>query len=147
MNLDLLGDRVDLAWNLATPLPFPEGVAEAVFNEHLLGLIDLRQGLALLDECYRVLAPGGVVRVGVPDPWPERSRFAEGDRLPRLLAAQEVFYYPGNVAMYDVETLGLALRAAGFEQVEQRAFGDSRITPCPDTDRRREGTLYIEAVR
>jgi hypothetical protein len=147
VNVDLLGDRVDLAWDLTEPLPFSDGVAEAVFHEHVLGLLDLRQGLALLDECHRVLGVGGVVRIGVPDPSPERSSIDEGENIPRLLAVQEIFYYPGNRAMYDAETLALALRAAGFEEVEQRPFGDSRIVPCPDTKRRREGTLYVEALR
>jgi predicted SAM-dependent methyltransferase len=147
VNVDLLGDRVDLAWDLTTPLPFPDGVAEAVFIEHVLTVIDLRNGLAVFDECFRLLGPGGIVRVGVPDPWPTRSAISQGDDLPRLLAVQEIFYYPGNRAMYDAETLELALRAAGFRQTEQRDFGDSRIAACPDTPRRREGTLYVEAVR
>ena len=147
VNVDLVGDRVDLAWDLTTPLPFPDRAAEAVFHEHLLTLIDLRKGLALLDEAFRVLAPGGVLRIGVPDPWPERSSVPEGDVLPRLLAVQEIFYYPGNRAMYDAETLELALRAAGFREIEQLGFGESRIVPCPDSTRRRKGTLYVEAVR
>jgi predicted SAM-dependent methyltransferase len=147
VNVDLLGDRVDLAWDLTTPLPFPDGIAEAVFLEHVLGLITLRQGLGLLDECHRVLGPGGVARVAVPDPWPEQSSLPEGENLPRLLALQEIFYYPGHRSTYDAETLELALRASGFQQVEQRTFGESRIVPCPDTERRREGTLYVEAVR
>jgi predicted SAM-dependent methyltransferase len=147
VNVDLVGDRVDLAWDLTTPLPFPDRVAEAVFHEHVLTLIDLRKGLALLDETFRLLAPGGVVRIGVPEPWPTRSSVPEGDELPRLLAVQEIFYYPGNRAMYDAETLELSLRAAGFRQVEQREFGESRMAACPDTGRRRKGTLYVEAVR
>jgi predicted SAM-dependent methyltransferase len=147
VNVDLAGDRVDLAWDLTTPLPFPDGVAEAIFHEHVLSLIDLRKGLALLDETFRMLRPGGVTRIGVPDPWPERSALPHGRELPRLLAVQEIFYYPGNRAMYDAETLELVLRAAGFEQAERRDFGDSRIVACPDTPRRQEGTLYVEAVR
>lgn len=147
MNVDLIGDRVDLAWDLTTPLPFPDGVAAAVFHEHVLTLLDLRKGLGLLDESFRVLAPGGILRIGVSDPWPARSSIPEGNGLPRLLALQEIFYYPGNRAMYDAETLELALRAAGFRDVEQRDFGESRIVDCPDTARRREGTLYLEAVR
>jgi hypothetical protein len=65
----------------------------------------------------------------------------------RLLAVQELFYWPGHATMYDFETLRLLIAAAGFEAVERGGFGDSRIDPCPDSEHRREETLYVEAIR
>ena len=66
VNVDLLGDPVDVAWNLASPLPFAPESVDAVFHEHLLEHLPLQVGAALMQECYRVLKPGGILRVGVP---------------------------------------------------------------------------------
>ena len=67
VNVDVLGMSPDLHWDLRRRLPFPDGAADAVFLEHVLEHFALAAGLDLLDECRRVLAPGGIVRVGVPD--------------------------------------------------------------------------------
>src|SRR5215213_9236911 len=69
INIDLArpGKRRDLRWDLRRGLPFPDGVAEAIFSEHLFEHLDVASGLKLLKECKRTLAPGGVLRTGVPD--------------------------------------------------------------------------------
>lgn len=155
VNVDLLGDPVDLAWNLLKPFPFPNGSVEAIFSEHFLTLFPHKHGVTQLAECHRVLQPGGVLRVAVPDPWKDRSELAEeaglGEAgrpaLPRLLAMQEVFYYPGNRSMYDRDVLELVLRAVGFGEVEQRQFGSSRLEPSLDSPHRQAWTIYVEAVK
>jgi predicted SAM-dependent methyltransferase len=157
VNVDLAGYPVDVAWNLAHPLPLPEGSADAVFHEHLLEHLTLQDGLALAEESHRLLRPGGVLRIGVPDAGEGIKSYAEdpGGFLERvrpgsptpLLALQAIFYYPGHQTMYDFETLELLLRAAGFESPERRAFGESRLEPVPDSEHRRDETLYVEAVR
>ena len=53
--------------DLRTPLPFADGTFEVVYHSHALEHFDREQGERLLRECRRVLAPGGVLRVVVPD--------------------------------------------------------------------------------
>lgn len=155
VNIDLAGDPVDLAWNLAHPLPFPDGCAQGVFSEHLLEHLPIEAGLALLTECRRVLAPGGVIRTGVPDAGRLLHSYVEGsgfieETLPgrptRLLAVSELFYWHRHVAMYDTETLRLVLEGAGFDEVTEMAFGETNLPRCADTERRRAETLYVEAT-
>jgi predicted SAM-dependent methyltransferase len=145
VNVDLVGDDVDLTWNILTPLPFADGSVDAIFHEHVLEHLSIEDGYQLARESYRLLRPGGVLRVGVPDcgtpdvGWPEAPT--------RLLALHEFFAEPGHQTMYDAETLGLLLRAAGFGTMEQRNFGESQIEPAPDSEHRRVGSLYVEAVK
>jgi predicted SAM-dependent methyltransferase len=49
------------------PLPFPAGSADAVYASHVLEHLYREQGQQLIRESFRVLAPGGVVRIVVPD--------------------------------------------------------------------------------
>jgi SAM-dependent methyltransferase len=48
-------------------LPFPDVVSEVVYLSHVLEHFPKSSAPAFLRECYRVLKPGGVLRVVVPD--------------------------------------------------------------------------------
>jgi predicted SAM-dependent methyltransferase len=157
INIDLAGFPVDLAWNLLRPLPFPASVADVVFHEHLLEHFSLRDGLNLSRDWFRVLRPSGVLRIGVPDAGSYAHSYVEDpdgflskirpNRPTPLLALQELFYWQNHRTMYDFETLRLLLMAAGFERVEQKSFGESEITPSPDSAHRELETLYVEAYK
>lgn len=156
VNIDLVGDPVDVAWNLASPLPFQSASVDAVFHEHLLEHLPLRDGAALMQECYRILKPGGILRVGVPDAGKLIRSYA-GDREylkkrypdwpTAMVAVQELFYRHRHCAMFDNETLRLFFTASGFSEPKEREYGDSNISPAPDTERRRDETLYMEACK
>lgn len=48
-------------------LPFPADTFAAVYHSHVLEHLDPSAGLAMLRECHRILQPGGILRVVVPD--------------------------------------------------------------------------------
>lgn len=156
-NVDLAGHPVDLAWNLAHGLPFPDGSAGAIFHEHLLEHLTLEAAAKLIEESHRVLSPGGIMRIAVPDAGRYLNSYANGgqgliaeyrpSRPTNLLAVQEIFYRHGHRSAWDLETLELFVRAAGFDQCEARSFGSSRIEPCPDSPHRERESLYVEAVK
>ena len=157
LNVDLAGHPVDLAWNLAHGLPFPDDSTEAIFHEHLLEHLPLEAAARLMEESHRVLSPGGVMRVAVPDAGRYLVSYANGGRglideyrpgrPTPLLAEQEIFFLHGHRSAWDSETLELFVRAASFEQCEQRGFGDSRIEPCPDSPHREQESIYVETVK
>ena len=154
VNIDLLGAPVDVRWNLAKGIPLPDGSVEAIFHEHLQEHLTLRAGYELARECLRVLVPAGVLRVAVPDAGlclrsyagTDDPDWAESAPTP-MLAVLALFYEHGHRAMYDGQTLSAMLSAAGFAQAAQRGFGESLIDPCPDSEKRRGGTLYVEGVK
>jgi predicted SAM-dependent methyltransferase len=156
INIDLLGDPVDLAWNLARPLPFETDSVSAIFHEHLLEHLPFEAGDSFMRECFRVLRPGGILRVGVPDAGRLLLSYAgdhgyledlHPDRPTALIGVQELFYWHRHCAMYDTETLELFFRAAGFPNPRERSFGDTDLGHAPDTERRRAETLYVEASK
>jgi predicted SAM-dependent methyltransferase len=48
-------------------LPFENGSIDAVYHAHVLEHFSKHDGAQLIQECYRVLKPGGILRVVVPD--------------------------------------------------------------------------------
>jgi predicted SAM-dependent methyltransferase len=156
VDIDVVGHPVDVAWNLLRRLPFPDRSVDAVFHEHVLEHFSLEHGLRLTEECARVLKPGGVLRIAVPDTAAYARSYIEGNgiidevrpgRPTRLLAFQEIFFRHGHRTMYDFETLALVLTAAGFAEIEQQQHGQGRLQPSPDSPQRADESLYVEAVR
>jgi SAM-dependent methyltransferase len=70
---DRLGRVEDMAaanvarHDLRRGIPFPDGHFDVVYHSHFFEHLDQAEGVRLLAECFRVLAPGGVIRVVVPD--------------------------------------------------------------------------------
>jgi len=49
------------------PLPYATDSVSAVYSSHMLEHLYYDQALALLKECHRVLRPGAVLRLALPD--------------------------------------------------------------------------------
>ena len=49
------------------PFPIQDQAFDYIFNEHLIEHFTYRDGLRVLQECYRVLKPGGAIRIATPD--------------------------------------------------------------------------------
>jgi len=47
--------------------PFADETFDYVFSEHMIEHLSYAQGRQMLDECFRVLRPGGTLRLSTPD--------------------------------------------------------------------------------
>lgn len=56
-----------IAANLGYGIPLPDEAFDVVYHSHLLEHFTKPAAAAFLKECFRVLRPGGVIRVAVPD--------------------------------------------------------------------------------
>jgi len=56
-----------LAIDLKKKLPFHENYFDLVYHSHVLEHFTCADAKNLLDECYRILKPGGIIRIVVPD--------------------------------------------------------------------------------
>lgn len=68
INIDMraTGDGV-IAHDLSKGIPLPDQSCDVVYHSHVLEHIPRERAPQFLGECYRVLAPGGIIRVAVPD--------------------------------------------------------------------------------
>jgi len=53
--------------NCRRGLPFADGSVDFLYSSHFLEHVPRWQALKLLRECHRVLRPGGLLRISVPD--------------------------------------------------------------------------------
>lgn len=145
VNLDL--HPAPLCWNVQWGLPFADGAMTHVFVSHLLEhLFFPSEVMPFLAEVRRVLAPGGRLRLVVPDVAQLIDAYRSGDRdffarraahwpgargdgplLPQFLSyagagAEPAFLFEAHKFGYDFETLDSLLRQAGFEAVSRSGY-------------------------
>ncbi|MBN1126260.1 MAG: methyltransferase domain-containing protein [Sedimentisphaerales bacterium] len=65
-NLQSLPGNI-MVWNLSKGIPFTSNSVDAVYHSHLLEHLDRDIAEVFLKEIYRVLKPGGIQRIVVPD--------------------------------------------------------------------------------
>lgn len=66
VNIDI-EPGADIQHDVTEGLPFEDASVDGVFSEHFFEHITQGQGLEFLRECRRVLKPGGVLRIAMPD--------------------------------------------------------------------------------
>jgi SAM-dependent methyltransferase len=153
-------EGVDMAHDLRKPLPVASGVVRGVFSEHCLEHLDIKDARLVLRELYRVMAPGAVLRVSVPDGETYIRSYVDGAPMPYaeadgldagytpIMSINRIFYGSHHRFIYDFSTLALLLADSGFSQVTRVAFRQGRDeTLLIDQEARRAESLYVEAVR
>jgi predicted SAM-dependent methyltransferase len=165
------GKNIDCVSDIRKKLPFDNASVRGIFCEHFLEHLDYTEEVPhFLSECYRVLKPGGVIRIIVPDAekylrgyaaggWKELSRvrkLSEGQRDPagfsyntRMELVNEIFRQGGQHKFaYDGETLEFLLRRYGFQGVKKQEYLKSLMPElCIDQEGRASESVYVEGQK
>ena len=158
------------------PFPMPDGSFDYVFSEHMIEHIWFAQSQAMLKECFRILRPGGKIRISTPNlinivslleppltPIKESYiKLSTDKHIPFALGYRPGFVVNnfahdfGHCFIFDPETLKLALEQVGFHAVKQWApakSDDANLTGI-ETHQKIVGesindfeTLTMEAVK
>ena len=68
VNLDLVsGVPGVMRHDLRRGLPFDKAACDVIYHSHLLEHLTDKNARSFLSDCFRVLKPGGILRVVVPD--------------------------------------------------------------------------------
>lgn len=68
----------DVVWANVRGLPFADSQIESIISHHALEHLTSGALIRLMDDCYRVLKPGGLMRIIVPL-WPSHAAVADVD--------------------------------------------------------------------
>ena len=147
------------------PLPHATGSVDAIYTSHMLEHLFREDAETFLRECHRVLRPGGVLRLAVPDLALDVKQYLEhgdadqflaglefdlakprglGERLRRALVGGR-----GHRWQYDRRSLATLAAECGFIDIEAILPGTTRIKDCGKLDlwERSSQGWYIEATR
>ena len=170
LNTDLQhNNEQTFALDVTKPFPLPDGRFDYAFCEHMIEHITLPEAQMMLSECYRVLKPGGVLRIATPAlgflmrllgtdrsdleedyiRWAWENNFA-GSGPPNIAVVVNGFMRNwGHQFIYDHKTLKGLLFAVGFIDVEECGIQDSRHTNLSGIEfeqRMPRGFLALESM-
>jgi predicted SAM-dependent methyltransferase len=154
---------VDLVWDLRRQLPFPGESAQFVYCEHTFEHIPRRHALTFLRECFRILEPGGLIRLGMPDAELYLRAYADGDneffdylrkrwKVPEAAPidlVNHMFRMNGrHEYAWDFVALTVVLEQAGFQDVKRwKPCEASCPEICLDNSDHAFESIYVEAIK
>lgn len=146
LNTDLILEIPGVIYLDATRrFPFDNETFDYVASEHMIEHIDYDSGMAMLRESFRVLKPGGAIRIATPDlrvllglnamertsaqneyiEWIISKLFPGVTDCKAAFVINNAFRCWGHQFLYDAETLKAALARCGFENLKQHKPGES----------------------
>lgn len=153
--------KLDLNHDLRNPLPYKDGSVDFIFNEHFLEHLTVEEGQSAIKDMMRVLKPGGVLRIAMPDlegavlayndaGW-KKKKFIKNHQLEFVQTRAEMlnmnFRWWGHQWLYDWEELDRRLRQAGFENFKKCKHGKSNHLDLVGLETRPESVLIVEVTK
>jgi predicted SAM-dependent methyltransferase len=147
------------------PFPLPDASFEVVYSEHMLEHLSYADGQHCLRESFRVLRPGGKIRIATPSLERLADLYDEGDLQERYLSWAAKMLDPelraplpgavlnnffrswGHRFIYDPQTLRHALGEAGFVDVQERPVGELERHLAEEPEFNEYETFVLEARR
>jgi predicted SAM-dependent methyltransferase len=139
LNTDIAPTSDEIYLDATQRYPFSDGSFQYVLGEHMISAVPWEGGVAMLKECYRILAPGGKLRVVTPNlakfvqlltgnPDADAQRFIaaklrlagwpESPVTGAYIFNRQVRDW-GTQFLYDPATLRKSLELAGFKQIAE----------------------------
>ena len=147
----LLQNNYFVHHNLSHSIPLPDNSVDFIFTSHFLEHLYLSDAKNLLDECFRVLKNGGVIRISVPDLEYAVSLYGMGKKKELLeqyfFVEDDDSYYARHKYMYDFEILKGKLENAKFQNIIRQTFQAGFTPDINILDNRPEDSLYVEAMK
>jgi glycosyltransferase involved in cell wall biosynthesis/predicted SAM-dependent methyltransferase/polysaccharide pyruvyl transferase WcaK-like protein len=132
------------ALDVTERLPFDDKSIDYILSEHLVEHLTYKDGLDMFRECFRILKPGGIIRVATPDleiliklhtlkkneiqqqyiKWHVDS-FLPGMTYNDCFVINNAFRGWGHQFIYDEETLRNSMEKVGFVEIKRYKPGES----------------------
>jgi predicted SAM-dependent methyltransferase len=158
--------HIDLCWDVTKGIPLESETLAGVYTEHCLEHLPFAAVDQVLAECYRLLKPGGTIRIIVPDGQIYLSRYVEimngrtDVELPYasddsykslyspIMSVNRIFRSHGHLFIHDFDILRQLLELNQFVDVKRESYGVGRDPKLLiDTASREVESLYVEASK
>jgi predicted SAM-dependent methyltransferase len=129
-------------------VPFGDEMVDIIYSSHALEHLFLEEAQALLQDAYRVLKRGGMIRLAVPDLEYALRLYQAGAKEQALnffFSRNRGGYLNQHHYMYDFELLKDLLEKAGFVEIQRCGFRQGNMRDVTILDNRPMETLFVEA--
>lgn len=121
------------------PSPLNDNSVHCITAHHLMEHLTREEGANFLKECYRIMEPGGVIRLSVPDTRKIIGKYIQGDVINDYKVVNvgveqaqdetDAFFkllFEGHKTLYDATSLSDTMQKAGFAEGKLMPFNQSR---------------------
>jgi SAM-dependent methyltransferase len=161
INSDLKeGPGIDISTDIRGGLPIETGSLDYIVSIHALPMIPYPDLVPVLRELRRILKPGGVLRLGLPDLERGISAYLRGDCSYFLVPDDDVqslggkfivhmLWYGYSLTLFTADFAEEMLRRANFREVRHCRFRETTSVQAgiTDLDNREAESLFVEAVK
>jgi len=154
------GPGVDVSCDIRDGLPILSESIQYIASMHALVELPYLDIVPALRELHRVLAPGGVLRLGLPDLDRAIDAYRAGDRGYFAIPDDEIAsidgkfvvqmtWYGTNLMMFTFELARELLQRAGFRDVRRAEYGrtTSSFREIIQLDNRPKESFFVEAIK
>ena len=146
--------------DVTKPFPFPSSSLEEIFSEHMIEHIPYVDAIDMLKECYRVLQPGGKIRISTPNltflvalyepkselqkryiKWSSETFISWAPKPSSTFVINNFFRDWGHKFIFDEPTLREAFATVGFVNIITCPLG-----PLENQSRMPDGFLQLETL-
>jgi predicted SAM-dependent methyltransferase len=141
--------------DLGHGIPFADNSVPAVYSSHFFEHLEKPDTERLIRECFRVLKPGGMIRIVVPSLQTEVEKlkaavesYDQGDvaKVQKYLTSDIDGFnnkYNNHRWMYNFQEMCGVLAQSGFVEIEEQSFREGKFPDAARLDTR--GGLVVEA--
>jgi predicted SAM-dependent methyltransferase len=145
LNSDMFPGKNVIYLDVTKKFPFDDSTFDYVFSEHLIEHLDYAQGFEMLKECFRIIKPGGKIRISTPDLkflielynekktklqkdyliWATKSFLKNINQYEDTFVINNFFKNWGHNFIYDFKVLRKSLEDTGFINITRFGLGKS----------------------
>lgn len=159
INIDM-EPNADLILDIRKGLPFEDNSVDFIYNEHFIEHLTSEEGKNAVEEFYRTLKNGGVLRIATPDldyvikkytkdwknqDWLSWPSFKFIDTRGQMINIS--FREWGHKYLYNEEDLTFLLKKSGFKNIRKQNLNESNYSEVSGRETRKDSKLILEAEK
>jgi predicted SAM-dependent methyltransferase len=151
-----------------SPYPWPDNTFDFIFSEHMIEHVPYAAGRRMLEECFRVLKPGGRIRISTPDlkflislydatqdiqrayiEWSTKRFISWAPEAADTFVINNFVRDWDHAFIFDEKTLAKAMTGAGFDTLSRCLLRESASPELRDLEndtRMPDGFLQLETL-
>ena len=140
--------------DLRNGIPFGDNSIDGILASHFFEHLDAQEALVMVRECHRVLRPGGVLRISIPDvkkfhalSVADCQDWGEPNGTPEKSFMEYALLFIEHKQLLGLDALYCLFWLAGFSDYSETGGKETQLPPLADIDNRAIFSLFVEATK